>query len=84
MNFVSVLHKRDNTENKKLCSELINLSVKSGRSQQNNRELKRAAQSCSKLTDLLKKSRPDDQSAINESLDDVTDKNMQEESGKQK
>ena len=52
MNFVSVLHRRDNTENKKFCSELINLSVKSGKSHQNNREFKRAAQSYSKLTDL--------------------------------
>ena len=30
------------------------------RSQQKNRELKRVAQSCSKLKDLFKKSRPDD------------------------
>ena len=55
-----------------------------GRSQQKNREFKRAACSCSKLKDLLKKSRPDDQSSTNESLDDVTDKHMQEESREQR
>ena len=54
------------------------------RSQQENRQLKRAAQSCSKLKDILKKQRPDDQCSTNESLDDVTDKNMEEESGEQK
>ena len=54
----------------------------SGRSQKNC-ELKRAAHSCSKLTDLFKKSRPDDQSSTNESLDDVTGKHMQEESDEQ-
>ena len=54
-----------------------------GRNQQKNRELKRTGQSCSKLTDLFKKSRPDDQSSTNESLDDLTGKNMQE-SGEQK
>ena len=56
----------------------------SGRSQQKNRELKRAVQSSSNLTDLFKKSRPDDQSFTNESLDDITGKNIQEESGEQK
>ena len=56
----------------------------SGRSQQKNRELKRAVQSSSNLTDLFKKSRPDDQSSTNESLDDITGKNIQEESGEQK
>ena len=50
-----------------------------GRSQQQNCELKHAAQYCSKLTDLFKKMRPDDQSSTNKSLDDVTGKNMQEE-----
>ena len=55
-----------------------------GRSQPKNRELKCAAQSCSKLTDLFKKSRLDDQPSTNESLDDVTGRNMQEESGEQK
>ena len=55
-----------------------------GRSQQPNRKLKRLAQSCSKPTDLFKKSRPDDQSSTNENVDDVTIKNMQEESRKQK
>ena len=54
------------------------------RSQQKNRQLKCAAQSCSKLKDILKKKRPDDQCSTNESLDDVTDKNMEEESGEQK
>ena len=56
----------------------------SSRSQQKNRKLKRATQSCSKLKDILKKQRPDDQCSTNESLDDVTDKNMEEESGEQK
>ena len=51
-----------------------------GKSQQKNRELKRVAQSCSKLKDLLEKSRPDDQSSTNENLNDVTGRNMQEES----
>ena len=46
----------------------------SRRKQQRNSELKRAAQSCSKLTDLCKKSRSDDQYSTNESLDDVTGK----------
>ena len=49
-----------------------------GRSQKNC-ELKRAAHSYSKLTYLFKKSRPDDQSSTDESLDDVTGKHMQEE-----
>ena len=35
-------------------------------------------------TILLKKSRPDNQSSTNESLDNVTGKNMQEESSEQK
>ena len=51
-----------------------------GKSQQKNRELKRVAQSCSKLKGLLEKSRPDDQSSTNENLNDVTGRNMQEES----
>ena len=55
-----------------------------GKSQQNNRKLKGVAQSCSKLTDLLKKLRLDDQSSTNESLTDVTDKIIQEKSGEQK
>ena len=55
-----------------------------GRSQQPNRKLKRLEQSCSKLTDLFKKSRTDNQSSTNENVDDVTVKNMQEESRKQK
>ena len=50
-----------------------------GKSQQKNRELKRVAQSCSKLKDLLEKSRPDDQSSTNENLNAVTGRNMQEE-----
>ena len=54
-----------------------------GVSPQKNCELKRVAQSCPKLTDLLKKSKPGDQSSTNESLD-VTGKNMQEELGEQK
>ena len=68
MNLVSVLHRRDNIEIRKFCTELINLSVMPGRSQQKNHYLKRAAQPCSKLTDLFKKSRPDDQSSTDESL----------------
>ena len=75
MNLVSALHRNDNIESRKFCSELINVSKMSVRNQQRNCELKRAAQSCSKLTDLLKKSRPDDQFSTNESLDDVTGKN---------
>lgn len=39
-----------------------------GRSQQKNRESKRAAHVCSKLNDLFKKSRHDDQSSFNETL----------------
>ena len=84
MNLVSVLHRRGNIENRTFCSELLNVPVMPGRSQQKNRELKRAAQSFSKLTDRLKKLRPDDQSSTNESLNDVTSKNMQEESGEQR
>ena len=84
MNLVSVLHRRGNIENRTFCSELLNVPVMPGRSQQKNRELKRAAQSFSKLTDRLKKLRSDDQSSTNESLNDVTSKNMQEESGEQK
>ena len=55
-----------------------------GRRKQKNCDLKREAQSCSKLTDLLRKLRPDDQSSTHKSLDDITGKNMQEESGEQK
>ena len=55
-----------------------------GKSQQKNHMLKGVAQSCSKLTDLLKKVRLDDQSSTNESLTDVTDKIIQEKSGEQK
>ena len=55
-----------------------------GRSQQKNREMKLVAQPRSKLRDLFKKLRPDDQPSTNESLDDVTGKNMQEESGELK
>ena len=62
----------DNIENK------INITVMPGRSQQKNWELKRAEQSCWTFT------RPVDQSSNNESLGDVTGKNMQEESGEQK
>ena len=61
-----------------IIKELINVSVIPGRSKQKNCELKRVAQSCSKLTDLFKKSRPDDQSSTNQNLDDVTGKNIQE------
>ena len=60
------------------------MSGMSGINQQKDRELNRAAQSSSKLTNLFKKWRPDDQSSTNESLDDVTGKNMQEESGEEK
>ena len=74
MNLVSALHRRDKIENRKFCSELINVSKMPGRNQQRNCELKRAVHSCSKLTDLFKKWRPDDQYSTNESLDDVTDK----------
>ena len=42
MNLVSVLHRRDNIDNRKICSELINVSKMSGRNQQKNRELTRA------------------------------------------
>ena len=55
-----------------------------GKSQQKNHMLKGVVQSCSKLTDLLKKVRLDDQSSTNESLTDVTDKIIQEKSGEQK
>ena len=44
-----------------------------------NRELKCAAQFRSKLTDLFKKLRPDDQPSTSKSLNDITGKNMQEE-----
>ena len=84
VNLVPVLNRRDSIENRKLCSELLNVSVMPGRGQQKNLELKCAAQSCSKLADLFQKLRPDDQFSTNESLDDVTSKNMQEESGGQK
>ena len=84
MKLVSVLHRKDKTENRKIFDELKNVSVIPDRSQQKNRELRRAAQSCSKFTDTFKKSRRDDQSSTNESLDDVTDTNMQEDSGEQK
>ena len=50
-----------------------------GRSQQRNYELKSAAQSCSKLTNLFKRLRLDDQYSTNESLNNVTDKFTQEE-----
>ena len=56
MKLVSVLHRKDKTENRKICIELKSVSVIPDRSQQKNRELKRAAQSCSKFTDTLKKS----------------------------
>ena len=72
MNLVSALHRRDNIESRKFCSELIKVSKIHGRNQQRNRKLKCATQSYSKLTDLFKKSRPDDQYSTNESLDDVT------------
>ena len=75
MKYVSVLHIKDNTENRKCCSELIKVSKMPGVNQQKNRELKRAA------PDLFKKSRPDQQSSTNETVDDVTGK---EESGEQK
>lgn len=52
------------------------MSVLPGKSQQNNRELKRAVPSCSKLTHLLKKSKPDDQPSTNKSFYDVTGKNI--------
>ena len=74
MNLVSALYRRDNIESRKFCSELINASKMPCRNQQRDRELKRTAQSCSKLTDLFKKSIPDDQYSTNESLDDVTGK----------
>ena len=45
MKLVSVLHRRDNIENRKFCSELLNVSVRPSRSQQKNRELKRVARS---------------------------------------
>ena len=80
MKIVSVLYRGDNIENRKFCSELLNVSVMFGRSQQKNRELKRAALSHSKLTDLLKKSRPDDQSSTNENLDNIAGKNIPEDS----
>ena len=76
MKLVSVLHKRDNIQNRKLCSELIIASVIPGRSQQKNHKLKRAAQSRSKLTDLFKQPRPDDKSSTNKSFDNVTRKKI--------
>ena len=63
MKYVSVLHIKDNTENRKCCSELIKVSKMPGVNQQKNRELKRAA------PDLFKKSRPDQQSSTNETVD---------------
>ena len=63
---ISVLHRRDSIENRKFFNELINVLIIPGRSQQKNCQLKRAAQSCSKLTDLLKKARPDDSFSTNE------------------
>ena len=59
MNLVPALHRRDNIESRKFYSELINVLKMPGRNQQKNRELKRVAQSCSKLTDIFKKSRPE-------------------------
>ena len=79
MNLLSVLHRRDNIENLEFWCESINISVMPGRSQQRNYELKSAAQSCSKLTDLFKRLRLDDQYSTNESLNNVTDKFTQEE-----
>ena len=50
-----------------------------GRSQQRNYEFKSAARSCTKLTDVFKTLRLDDQYSTNESLHNVTDKFTQEE-----
>ena len=74
MNLVSALHRRDNIESTNFYRELINVSKMLGRNQERNRELKGATQSCSKVTDLFKKSRADDQYSTNETLDDVTGK----------
>ena len=60
MNLVPALHRRDNIESRKFYSEITNVLKMPGRNhQQKNRELKRVVQSCSKLTDILKKSRPE-------------------------
>ena len=74
-----VLHRTGNTENIKFCSEFKMVLAMADRIKQKNLKLKRAAQSCSKLIDLLKKSTPDYQSSTNESLDDVTDKGSGEQ-----
>lgn len=79
MNLLSVLHRRDNIENLEFWCESINISVMPGRSQQRNYELKSAARSCTKLTDVFKTLRLDDQYSTNESLHNVTDKFTQEE-----
>ena len=83
-NLVSVLHRPDDIQNRKFCSKLINVSVMPGTSHQRNRKLKCGAQSCSKLTGLFQKSRPDDQCSTNKSFDDVGRKNMLEVSDEQK
>ena len=74
MNLASTLHRSDNIESKKFCSELINVSKMPDRNQLKNRELRRATQPCSKLVDLFKKSRPDDLIIP----DDILTGNMQE------
>ena len=84
MNLVSVLHRVDNIKNRKFCRTLMNASVTPGRSQQKNGVLKCAAHSCTKCYSLFRKSRPNDQSSTNESLDNVTGKNMSEDSGERK
>ena len=63
MKYVSVLHTKDNIENRKWCSKLIKVSKLPDVNHQKNRELKRAA------PDLFKKSRPDQQSSTNETVD---------------
>ena len=53
VDLVSALHRRDNIKNRKFSSELINVSVMSGRTQQENSEVKLVAQSCLKNRNLM-------------------------------
>ena len=49
----TALHRRDKTENRKCSSELINVSITSGRTQQENSKLKHVADSWFKNQDPM-------------------------------
>ena len=53
MDLVSTLNSRDTIESRKLSSEVINVSVMPGRTQQKNSELKYVTKSCLKNGDLM-------------------------------